>query len=600
MAASVCSNVFVFCLFISIFSSSSSENMSMGADNSSELNSTSTLTDIYPTTEPETSPTESSYGPAEQPAVAADPLPLSGHLPSAQAGGKLSLCGSELCLFPGLLIPVGSTDIKLTFLPVIFYSGSHWLCSQEVARYSLRTTMDGYSQLQASVQKETNRGVFCIQSQNRKELLRLRLSWGIRSAPSEPPLNPSFHSLSGHDDHNGVCGGLVDVLMLSFQFGDVLATAKPNGLRGMFYLPAPGLTADCVKSPAGFLQDRSSRCSQRLTPGTACGSQEALRMDTYSSIQLLAGKDAAAAVVPVDVESVVLQSAEGAQTQLTISGGGALLPEAVSPSLCANVVLKVVFVIQYNRSGEVEQASVSLVLGFMSTAEASLQQEFQVQFIQAGGERGVHHSGNPGYLVGSALMSGDRVADGISRSVELSDALSVLLTQGDQDCLRGPHQRAPVRFGLDFVSGCTLRLEDVTNCSLVSQQLLDVLRGPAPPRFVASFGNSPLENVLDWVPIRTTISPTEEGSCSIPVSLHLEIEWTKYGSLQNPQAQIVTIREVIETNRSSLAPPPAGSSILPIRSSVAFIPVSAAALPGYRATPTIDAKLPFDFFFPFV
>uniref|UniRef100_A0A3Q2DCW0 Tectonic family member 1 n=1 Tax=Cyprinodon variegatus TaxID=28743 RepID=A0A3Q2DCW0_CYPVA len=397
-----------------------------------------------------------------------------------------------------------------------------------------------------------------------------------------------------------VCGGLVDVLMLSFQFGDVLATAKPNGLRGMFYLPAPGLTADCVKSPAGFLQDRSSRCSQRLTPGTACGSQEALRMDTYSSIQLLAGKDAAAAVVPVDVESVVLQSAEGAQTQLTISGGGALLPEAVSPSLCANVVLKVVFVIQYNRSGEVEQASVSLVLGFMSTAEASLQQEFQVQFIQAGGERGVHHSGNPGYLVGSALMSGDRVADGISRSVELSDALSVLLTQGDQDCLRGPHQRAPVRFGLDFVSGCTLRLEDVTNCSLVSQQLLDVLRGPAPPRFVASFGNSPLENVLDWVPIRTTISPTEEGSCSIPVSLHLEIEWTKYGSLQNPQAQIVTIREVIETNRSSLAPPPAGSSILPIRSSVAFIPVSAAALPGYRATPTIDAKLPFDFFFPFV
>lgn len=46
-------------------------------------------------------------------------------------------------------------------------------------------------------------------------------------------------------------------------------------------------------------------------------------------------------VVPVDVESVVLQSAEGAQTQLTISGGGALLPEAVSPSLCANVVLKV-------------------------------------------------------------------------------------------------------------------------------------------------------------------------------------------------------------------------------------------------------------------
>lgn len=43
-----------------------------------------------------------------------------------------------------------------------------------------------------------------------------------------------------------------------------------------------------------------------------------------------------------------------------------------------------------------------------------------------------------------------------------------------------------------------------------------------------------------------------------------------------------------------------GSSVLSIRSSVAFIPVSASALPGYRATPTINAKLPSDFFFPFV
>lgn len=43
-----------------------------------------------------------------------------------------------------------------------------------------------------------------------------------------------------------------------------------------------------------------------------------------------------------------------------------------------------------------------------------------------------------------------------------------------------------------------------------------------------------------------------------------------------------------------------GSDILPIRTSVAFVAVSAAASPGYRAMPTINAKLPADFFFPFV
>lgn len=41
-------------------------------------------------------------------------------------------------------------------------------------------------------------------------------------------------------------------------------------------------------------------------------------------------------------------------------------------------------------------------------------------------------------------------------------------------------------------------------------------------------------------------------SCSIPLSLHLDIEWTTYGSLVNPQPQIVSIKEVIQTNTSSL------------------------------------------------
>lgn len=41
-------------------------------------------------------------------------------------------------------------------------------------------------------------------------------------------------------------------------------------------------------------------------------------------------------------------------------------------------------------------------------------------------------------------------------------------------------------------------------------------------------------------------------SCSIPLSHHLEIEWTKYGSLVNPQPQIVSVKEVIQTNTTSL------------------------------------------------
>lgn len=49
------------------------------------------------------------------------------------------------------------------------------LCSQDVASYSLRTTIDGYSELQSSVQKETNNDVFCIHSQNRMLSIRSTL-----------------------------------------------------------------------------------------------------------------------------------------------------------------------------------------------------------------------------------------------------------------------------------------------------------------------------------------------------------------------------------------------------------------------------------------
>lgn len=55
---------------------------------------------------------------------------------------------------------------------------------------------------------------------------------------------------------------------------------------------------------------------------------------------------------------------------------------------------------------------------------------------------------------------------------------------------------------------------------------------------------------------------------------------------------------------SSVCPPQASlsaaSGVLSILTSVTFTPVSAAAAAAYRAMPTIDAKLPSDFFFPFV
>ncbi|XP_054453794.1 tectonic-1-like isoform X2 [Anoplopoma fimbria] len=481
-------------------------------------------------------------------------------------------------------------------------SGKKQLCSNDVVTYSLGSTIDGYSELQSSVRKETNYDVFCIQSQNRVD----GLSHPSPALPTDSNFDLLFKEFTnfifGSEENSGL-GTPAELQALSgYQFGDVMVTAGESGERGMFSLPAPFVTADCVDtSPAAFLKDQSSRCSRRVVLKQDCGFLPALSMDTYTDIQLFAGKTQDAILVPVELASVVLQSVDGTQTELKISGGENLSPVLLNPTFCANVVLKVAYVTKYSPAGEIVNVTVSLVLGFVRVAALSLEQEFHITFVQEDGEEAaVHYSGNPGYVVGLPLVSGTRTAKGITRSVDPRDTVSLLYGAEEQDCLQGPHQRSPVLFGLDSVSGCTLRLEDAANCTLVLQVLLDVLRGPNHAKFVASFGNSPLDHPLDWLQFESNFNPGEAQSCSIPLSLHLEIEWSKYGALENPQAQIVSIKEVIQTNITSLDVLSGGSGILSIRSSVAFVPVSAAALPGYRATPTIDAKLPFDFFFPFV
>ena len=48
-------------------------------------------------------------------------------------------------------------------------------------------------------------------------------------------------------------------------------------------------------------------------------------------------------------------------------------------------------------------------------------------------------------------------------------------------------------------------LEEGANCSLVSNMLLEVLRGSAKMQYVAAFGTPTLDSSLDWVPLQTIL-----------------------------------------------------------------------------------------------
>uniref|UniRef100_A0A9L0S624 Tectonic family member 1 n=1 Tax=Equus caballus TaxID=9796 RepID=A0A9L0S624_HORSE len=98
--------------------------------------------------------------------------------------------------------------------------------------------------------------------------------------------------------------------------------------------------------------------------------------------------------------------------------------------------------------------------------------------------------------------------------------------------------------------------------------------------------------------LRVPNSKTEDA-CQLPVALAVEVEWTKYGSLLNPQARIVNVTARLIASAFPETSSGSERTVL-ISTAVTFVDVSAPAEAGFRAQPTINAKLPFNFFFPFV
>ncbi|XP_064824218.1 tectonic-1-like isoform X3 [Oncorhynchus masou masou] len=495
------------------------------------------------------------------------PLPLSGSLPpSVTDVSRICPCDQlkDQCDPNCCCDPDCRQELALfTSCTVKTVRGEPKLCGQDVVTYTISETIDGYAQVQRSVQKEVNLDVFCIQSTNYEA--------GLSLAAPEVPTAGNFDGLYKHfvqflfgSANNGATTSTVEPLTSpGYLYGDVIETEEESRGRGFFRLPAPSVTAHCSDlNPAAFLREQSNRCMRSLVLERDCTTLQALNMYSYTDPRLLSKKSEDARFVAVEVTSIVLQSLEGTQTQLNITGDLSLDPlllNSVAPdsAVCINVVLQVGYMVTYSEAGDIVNVNASLVLGAIDRNMVPMEQEFQIEFVQQNVDQVVlHSSGNPGYVGGLPLLAGSKTADGIVHSADSRGAFTLLHGSKLSNCLRGPHHRSPVLFGVDMVSGCTLRLDETANCSVVSEVVLGVLRGQSFPQYVASFGNSPSQNPMDWVPIRNQTKPTALLS--------------------------------------------GGSRVMSVTSSVTFVPVSAAARPGFKALPTIDAKLPYDFFFPFV
>uniref|UniRef100_A0A8C3UY27 Tectonic family member 1 n=1 Tax=Catharus ustulatus TaxID=91951 RepID=A0A8C3UY27_CATUS len=463
-------------------------------------------------------------------------------------------------------------------VPVV--TGDSHLCSQKAAVYSLDVEANPPERIFKLID-QVNPSIFCIHATNYKQALYLK--------SPEIPTPENFDQLL--EKYGGSSfRAEPDSWDLDTDVQNPPEYGLPVQTEDAFLrLPSPVVSSWCSDAnPAGFLVNQATKCIRSVSV-EKCDSIQALSMLFYINSSILA--------VNITVQSIVVQSVNGMRTLL--SSSDVLRLPMVLDELCINAVLGVNYHITHTDTGEIIEAAAAFVLGAISKEAISIEQSFEISFTQENTQP-VPLSGNPGYVVGLPVRAGFQPPGYPFPAAFLNkhSQLTILQSTSTQDCLAAQGARAPVLFGYNMISGCKLRITAAMECQPLAQTLLDVLKGQSFPEFVASFGNSQAQDVLDWVPI-TQLHISEQSPCQIPVSLGIEVKWTKYGSLVNPQARIVNVTATITT--STLKQLPSGRErIIPVTSSVVFTDISSPAEPSYKAWPTIDIKLPFDFFYPFV
>ncbi|KFV50332.1 Tectonic-1, partial [Gavia stellata] len=516
-------------------------------------------------------------------------------------------CDVNCCCDPDC----STADFSLfTTCSVPIVTGDSRLCSQKAAMYSLDVEANPPERIFKLID-QVNPSVFCIHATNYKQALsfsspemptsenfdQLLKRFGSATFSAKPDSWNTNTDAQNPSDANET---------YRYEYGVPVQTAD-----AFLRLPSPVVSSWCSDAnPAGFLVNQATKCTRTVSV-EECGNIQALNMLFYINSSILAVPKSSQ-MVNIAVQSIVVQSLNGMRTLL--NGSDVLRLPMILDELCINIVLGVSYHITYTDAGEIIEAAASFVLGAVNKEALSIQQSFEISFTQVN-TKPVPLSGNPGYVVGLPLRAGFRPQGypfpwiEIFQNTNKYSQLTILQSTSNQDCLAVQGARTPILFGYNMISGCKLRITAAMKCQPLTQTLLDLLKGQSFPEYVASFGNSQAQDVLDWVPV-THLHTSEQSdndrihnifqsSCQIPVSLEIEVKWTKYGSLVNPQARIMNVTATITT--TTLKQLPSGRErTIPITSSVVFTDISSPAEPGYKAWPTINAKLPFDFFFPFV
>ncbi|XP_062891545.1 tectonic-3-like isoform X3 [Mobula hypostoma] len=360
-----------------------------------------------------------------------------------------------------------------------------------------------------------------------------------------------------------------------YKVGQRILTYFPHAhALGVFVQPTALVGGQCTdRNPAGFLQSRNSTCSRNLQDlRTSCNGLRALNAAEYYKYFVL-----------LQTPNTTVMREVRIQPQ-----GGRVVPSpTLLNDLCINVISEVTYMIRSRGREGIVEANVSFTFTNVSLTATSIQQTYRVFFVMDSGNSTVkRRSGNPGYLIGKPILA-FRGEDPAS--------LSILRSEMDGSC--SPTLRTAVVFRHNMRAGCWYSFDPRNTCRQRQEAINLILLGANPPDSLGILGNASgselqgLTRIINGIPETANIMC--EVSCTLAVSLDIQILWAKLGPLSNPQSAVLGARFQYHTQEVQCS-----STKVSLRSSVIFVETTRYP-PSPRGQPSLDWKLPIDFFYPF-
>ncbi|XP_071528268.1 tectonic-1 [Panulirus ornatus] len=188
--------------------------------------------------------------------------------------------------------------------------------------------------------------------------------------------------------------------------------------------------------------------------------------------------------------------------------------------VCRNIVSSIHYIFIHNGTQGIVQVQAKVYLIDMNNGTTHFTQNFHAQYIWASVENNnvLKRSGRPGYVTGKPVLLGKKIGN-TSEEGELKEAIHLDTDPGQWLTILAPGRggrcdsRSQVTFGMEMRSGCIIQVnqDDLNDCQMLQSQFLELLLGPTlhdvSGLHIASYGDSSINNVAEWVPILVPEEP---------------------------------------------------------------------------------------------